>query len=475
MLENPLKSVSDYVSTVAVYGGVCVSKKQADLVSMLMSTMVLLGSFKITLVSVLFLMRVSPSAVYAMLRRGVLPVKKLFWGGLKLSFEVFKIQGVSVLIDDTERERSKNCRSLPFVRKTICKATGGWIQAQNMVFIVLATDKVTIPIWFCFHRPAKLSKEQKKICKKNSKKTKIFDRKYRTKVDLACIGIFIVSRMLKRIKRETNLEFSLRLVSADNGFSSSQVQQAVDKHLNCQFISKANPRQNIFHKRKQRTLEDWFVNIKSVSKEIYLRGSKTKIEFKSARVEVSAYGRKVHVVALRYDEKSSWQYIFATDLTWARESIIQSYSLRWLVEVFFEDWKQYDGWGVGALQRNVEGAARGSYLSLLTDLFLLHYQRTKPSLQEHVRSELYSAGTVIRLLHVEAIHQAIEDVLKHENPRKKLEEIHAKMIEIVDRRISSKHGVRWEDQGLQSSPSLTKRWGRPNEEEPVHQKSLKRA
>jgi len=133
------------------------------------------------------------------------------------------------------------------------------------------------------------------------------------------------------------------------------------------------------------------------------------------------------------------------------------------VEVFFEDWKQYDGWGVGALQRNVEGAARGSYLSLLTDLFLL------------VRSELYSAGTVIRLLHVEAIHQAIEDVLKHENPRKKLEEIHAKMLEIVDRRISTKHGVRWEDQGLQSSPSLTKRWGRPNEEEPVHQKSLKRA
>jgi hypothetical protein len=25
--------------------------------------------------------------------------------------------------------------------------------------------------------------------------------------------------------------------------------------------------------------------------------------------------------------------------------IIQAYSLRWLVEVFFEDWKLYEGWG----------------------------------------------------------------------------------------------------------------------------------
>ena len=128
------------------------------------------------------------------------------------------------------------------------------------------------------------------------------------------------------------------------------------------------------------------------------------------------------------------------------------------MEVFFEDWKQYDGWGVGALQRSAEGAVRGVFLSLLVDLFLLFHQHTDKSLREHGRSELYSAGTVIRFLQAEAIHQAIEGVLDAENPRKKLAQIREKLLDIAEKRVSLKHASDWDMSALEASPSLVPRW-----------------
>jgi len=35
----------------------------------------------------------------------------------------------------------------------------------------------------------------------------------------------------------------------------------------------------------------------------------------------------------------------ATDLSWRGLDIAQAYTLRWLVEVFFKEWKLYEGCG----------------------------------------------------------------------------------------------------------------------------------
>ena len=53
--------------------------------------------------------------------------------------------------------------------------------------------------------------------------------------------------------------------------------------------------------------------------------------------------------------------------------MVKAYSLRWLVEVFIEDWKKYEGWGQLALQQGDEGSFRGVVLSLLVDLCLLFH------------------------------------------------------------------------------------------------------
>ena len=49
-----------------------------------------------------------------------------------------------------------------------------------------------------------------------------------------------------------------------------------------------------------------------------------------------------------------------------------TYTLRWLVEVFFEDWKLYEGWAGMAKQPDEEGSFRGVILSLLLDHALFY-------------------------------------------------------------------------------------------------------
>ncbi|MBF0550020.1 MAG: hypothetical protein HQK60_05745 [Deltaproteobacteria bacterium] len=58
-------------------------------------------------------------------------------------------------------------------------------------------------------------------------------------------------------------------------------------------------------------------------------------------------------------------------MKWRAVDIVQAYTLRWLVKVFHEDWKSYEGWGKLTKQQGDEGSSRSLILSLLTDHCLL--------------------------------------------------------------------------------------------------------
>ena len=109
-----------------------------------------------------------------------------------------------------------------------------------------------------------------------------------------------------------------------------------------------------------------------------VRGGKdVKATVSSARLKVTAHGKKRLVVALKYEGESEYRYLVATDMTWRTLDMIQAYTLRWLVEVFFEGWKLYEGWGREAKQLDEEGSSRGLILSLLFDhCLLLHPEQT---------------------------------------------------------------------------------------------------
>ncbi len=58
-----------------------------------------------------------------------------------------------ITIDDTENKRSKRTKLIPWVHKIKDKASGGFVMGQSLVFLVLATPKITIPVGFSFHMP----------------------------------------------------------------------------------------------------------------------------------------------------------------------------------------------------------------------------------------------------------------------------------------------------------------------------------
>ncbi|CAM3586992.1 hypothetical protein [Legionella longbeachae] len=91
-----------------------------------------------------------------------------------------------------------------------------------------------------------------------------------------------------------------------------------------------------------------------------------------ARLWVKVHQKKRFVIALHYEGEQEDRYIVATNTTWRITDIAKAFTIRWLVEVFFSDWKQYEGWCQLAKQPGIDGSNRGLILSLLTGHALLH-------------------------------------------------------------------------------------------------------
>ncbi|MGI2029457.1 hypothetical protein [Endozoicomonas acroporae] len=71
------------------------------------------------------------------------------------------------------------------------------------------------------------------------------------------------------------------------------------------------------------------------------------------------------------------RYLASADVSWRHDDIARLHTLRWLIEVFFEDWKLHEGGCNRALQQGIEGSERGVILSVLCDhMLLLHPEQS---------------------------------------------------------------------------------------------------
>jgi hypothetical protein len=64
----------------------------------------------------------------------------------------------------------------------------------------------------------------------------------------------------------------------------------------------------------------------------------------SARLYVCAHTTTRFLVALPYEAEETSRYLSASDLSWRTLAIVQGHTMRWLGEVFLQDWKSSDGW-----------------------------------------------------------------------------------------------------------------------------------
>src|SRR5262245_41650335 len=119
----------------------------------------------------------------------------------------------------------------------------------------------------------------------------------------------------------------------------------------------------------------------------------------SARLYVCAHKTKRFIVAIKYAEEESYRYLIASDLSWRTLDIVQGHTLRWLVEVFIQDWKSYEGWSQLTKQPGDEGARHSVILSLLVD----HSLFLHPDQQRQLKNNLpaYTVGSLRAHVQVE--------------------------------------------------------------------------
>ncbi len=121
-------------------------------------------------------------------------LSKMFYHGLKcwehlltasalIVIRRFKITSGVLVVDDSDqaepasqagRGRSKNTTRIWGTHKAVLKGTGGFHHAQNIVFLLLVTPEISIPVGVQFYRPAPVlrewHKQEKKLIKQGVKK-----------------------------------------------------------------------------------------------------------------------------------------------------------------------------------------------------------------------------------------------------------------------------------------------------------------
>jgi len=364
-------------------------------------------------------------------------------------------EGVLVL-DESDRARSKRTKRIHKVHKQKHKASGGYVNGQTVVLLLLVSESVTFPVGFAFYMPdpvlSQWTKEDKRLKKQGSAKK---DRPvkpernnlYPTKMQLAL-------QLLQAFKN-THGRIKIKAVLADALYGQAGFMDSASQIFDdVQVISQLHENQNIEYKGRKWNLKRYFNDInKGVDVILRMRGGQeVKATVSSARLKITAHGKKRFVVALKYEGESDYRYLVATDMTWRTMDITQAYTLRWLVEVFFEDWKLYEGWGREAKQFDEEGSSRGLILSLLFDhCLLLHPEQTA-----RIKNKLpaYTVGSLQRKSQMDVLLEFIKTLLDHKNPAEKLKELAVLIDEVFQLMPSGKH-MSGRDLGrLESTASL---------------------
>lgn len=113
-------------------------------------------------------------------------------------------------IDDTANKRSKKTSKIAKTHKTKDKSTGGYFNGQELVLMVLITNKVTLPVGFDFYEPQpemsawyKTYRQQKRqgIAKKlRAPKPTVDKQRYPTKTQIAISLIEVFVSAFPQIK-----------------------------------------------------------------------------------------------------------------------------------------------------------------------------------------------------------------------------------------------------------------------------------
>lgn len=368
----------------------------------------------------------------------------------------YGITGGTLTIDDTAKKRSKRTTHIAGTHKIRDKPSGGYVNGQELVFMVLVTPRATFPVGFRFYVPdpqlsawRKRDKALKKqgVVKGLRPKRPMPDHlRYPT---LQTLALEMIEEFVTQFP-----ELVIKGVLADALYGTASFMDKAARLTGAQVVSQLRANQLVSNRNSQAILSDYFARQQGVETQVIIRGDQTKrVTLLAARLKIKAHNKRRFVVALKYEGEADYRYLVASDLSWHHADIVRLYSLRWLVEVFIQDWKAYGGWNRMSKQQGKEGSMRGVILSLLCDhLWLLH-----PAQSVRLKNNQpgLPVGCLIERLKAEALVDTIKEVVASNDPESALESLTKALGDVMPTRESSKH-MAARDLGKQESTASLK-------------------
>ena len=417
------------------------SKAQKLWLGFVLSCMILSNSLNWTLFDKMTLGKLSINSYCWMFHHSKLLWNKFIIISVKLIIKSYRLTEGILVIDDTDRPRSKKTKNISNVHTMKDKGTGGFLQGQNIVFLLLVTEKVTFPVGFLFYMPDPVikawKKEDKKLLQQKVPKSErpskpSRDPRYPTKSELAL-------QLMTDFKLNFPT-FKVKAVLADGLYGHDSFLDGAQKIYPSQVISQLRNNQLVKKSGniEYQSLTKYFESKTAQSVEIYIRGDKKQqVRYVSANLYIKSQGKTRRIVALKYDGEDEYRYIVVTNKDWMVTTIVQTYTLRWLVEVFFFDWKQSEGWANMAKQQGDEGSSRGLILSMLLDHCLLLHPDQKARIEGKLSA--CTVGSLRAKVCTQSIIQFVENILDLRNPLAELTTLKNKVEELVKLFPSRKH------------------------------------
>ncbi len=385
---------------------------------------------------------------------------KLLWPlllnvSIMLILNKYKITSGVLVGDDSDQQRAKVTQRIFATAKQFDKKTGGWFNGQSVVLLFLVTGQVSLPVGFRFYQPDPAVTAWKKnddaLKKQGIKKSA---RPAKPEPNVAYPGKPDLLLDLLRQFQQDHPEVQVKAILADALYGSAAwMSRAVTLFPKTQIISQLKKTQNVRFRQREMTVAQYFATYPGVNMTLRIRGDQAvTVVLGSARLYVSAHQQKRFVVALKYPGEDEYRYLVASDLSWRAIDIASAYPLRWLIEVFFEDWKLHEGWGQLAPPRDEEGSSRGLTLSLLLDHALLLHPQQQARIEHHLPA--CTVGSLQQQTRMDALIDVIRGVVEAEDPHQRLDEIIALAKQLFPLRDSTKH-MNGRDLGrLEPTPSL---------------------
>src|SRR3989449_6637191 len=397
----------------------------------------------------------SLAALSWMFRHSKLPWDQLLVASVRVILQHHGITSGSLVIDDTDNQRSKSAKALAHLYKLRDKESGGYLWGQSLVFLVLVTAKISIPVGFVFSQPApelsawyKKDKALKKlgVPKPQRPPKPAPDPRYPTKQHLAL-------HLLEAFKAH-HPDIRVHCITADALYGTAPfVDGASALFGGVQVLSHIRSNQHIRVGKREQHVADYFATHPGTPHRIRIRGGAEGVALVgNARVYVCPHKTKRLIVAIKYEDEETYRYLIASDLSWRTLDIVQGHTMRWLVEGFIQDWKSYEGWSQLTKQPGDAGARHSVILSLLVDHRLFLHPDQQRQLQNNLPA--YTVGSLRANVQVECLVDVIDDLVSSDDPQEKLKRFTNALHEVFAFGSSKKHMSQRQLGRLEPTPSL---------------------